>query len=317
MKSRAVLGIKALAIIGVAFHHIRNRRFDPATLEAIAILPSLFSWSLLTFIGVSGWLHAISEEKSPRGFLSFTKQRAVRLLLPYSALVFAYALAWHVIQAAGLSNIGIKQNPSFLGKIYHTIPLLEYEPVAEQLYFLPLLFSISIFVHAAVKCHSSFGPALAGSISLLLGMVLTPNSRNTGFNLGILFFGTCSYAFGFLLYLNRHNPWRYALVSGISITLAFALGTNGFAKFIPLVLMCFIPIFDKVSIPVFNWIGEASGTIFAYHTPFILQPLILLSAALPSNLHVAGAIMAALLAVAMCGAMHHGLKFTPARIILM
>lgn len=317
MKSSAIFTIKALAIIGVVFHHIGNRRFDQNTLEYIGILPTLFSWSVFAFIGISGWLHAVSEEKQPRRLWYFINQRIVRLMVPYVALVVLYALVWQGIQAMQLSNVAVRQDASFLGKIYHSIPLIDYDPVAEQLYFLPLLFTISVSVHVFMKFHSLLGPAVIGFISLGLGIILTPLSGNTGFSLGMLLFGIFCYACGVLLYYWRSVRWKYLFVAIISIALVLSLGAGGLPKAFPVIIMALIPFLDRVHIPVLEWIGEASGTIYAYHTPFILQPLILVTAALPSKLHFAGVILSALLAVTICALLYHRLKFTPARIVLM
>lgn len=309
--------IKAFAIVGVVFHHIANRRFDASTLEVIRALTTIFSWSVLTFIGVSGWLHASSEERQPRRIIEFLRLRVVRLLFPYVLLVVLYALIWQLIQAFGVSGVGIKQDPSFFGKIYNTFNLFESEPVAEQLYFLPLLFSISIITHIGVRCHNVIGSGLIASISLGLGICFARESGGTGFSVGMLLFGFFSYSMGYLLYLKRNDKWRYAWVSLIAMGIVILLGCEGLSKVLSLVIIASIPSLERFSHPVFDWLGSASGIIYAYHTPFLLQPLLVFASALPSGLHLSGAILSVIVVVTLCAIFHHAIKVTPMRFVLM
>lgn len=317
MRSNAIYIIKAFAILGVVFHHIGNRRFDSATLDSIHILPRMFSWAVLTFIAISGWLHAVSEEKQSRDLLSFTRQRFIRLLIPYVIFVFVYALIWHIIQVTKVPNVGMRLDGSFLSKIYHTISPYEYEPVAEQLYFLPLLFLISIVAHISIKWNRFIGPAILSASSLLLGLIIAPGSGNTGLNTGMFLFGLYCYTSSFLLYTHRQHRHRFIYAAIGTFLIIIFLGLPGLPKAIPVITMISIPVIDKINIPSLNWIGEASGTIYAYHTPFIVQPLILIVACLPSSFHFSGAVFSALLATLICTIIHHTLKATPARVALM
>jgi acyltransferase len=52
-------------------------------------------------------------------------------------------------------------------------------------------------------------------------------------------------------------------------------------------------------------VGEAAGTIFAYHTPFILQPLLIIAAGLPTfGFRIAGALTAIAIVIAVCAILH-------------
>lgn len=107
-KDRTILAIKGLAIIGVVFHHLVNRRQDPLTSELVVSLLILFHWCVLAFIAVSGYLHAWSDTRRVKGVAEFVFLRFNRLLIPWLALIIFFALIWQTLSALHVSNIAVK-----------------------------------------------------------------------------------------------------------------------------------------------------------------------------------------------------------------
>jgi hypothetical protein len=317
MKSGAVSTIKAFAIVGVVFHHIIYPKFDSDVRASLEALPIFFSWCVYAFIGVSGWLHAVSGSKHQRGFGAFIYQRMVRLLLPYVFLVLFYALSWQVIQTVGFMGIGSNQEPSFFGKIYRTIPGVDYEPIAEQLYFLPLLFCIAAVVRLTMELHRRIGPAVGGGVCLVLGMILSPKAGNSGFSVGVWLFGITIYSTGIILYHLRDSSWRFAVAALLSAILLAVLGLSALPKVIPIVVIAVIPELDRLSGQHFNWIGEASGSVFAYHTPLMLKPMLVVTSKLPPHYQIAGAISSAFFSILFCAFLHHKAKASRLKALLM
>lgn len=148
-KDKAILVIKAIAIIGVVLHHITNRRLPADTRTIVDVGPQIFSWAVLAFFACAGWLHGQSEARSPKTLTAFVSQRAKRLLLPFAVLTLIYATVWQVLACLPIPGIGVKLAPDFGTKLVQSLPWRgDYQPVAEQLYFLPLLFVISVSAHS-------------------------------------------------------------------------------------------------------------------------------------------------------------------------
>lgn len=318
MRSNAISFIKGVAIVGVVFHHISNRRLDASVTDSLASLQSFFSWAVLMFVAVAGWLHAVTEEKKKVGFLDFSKSRFFRLIVPYVFLVFFYSLIWQFLQVFGLSGVGVRLSDSLWGKIHCSINLVCYEPVAEQLYFLPVLFVISI---TARLFSLLFGPVrgaiLLMALSLSLGLGLTPDSKNTGLNIGFFLFGLYCYSSGFLLYAWRKD-WRCVPYVILSVLAVLSLSeSESVSKVVPVLVIMSIFWLEKLGVSGLTLVGEASGTIYAYHTPFVLQPMVIAVSRMPVEFQYAGALCSALAVVLLLSVAHHLVKNTRFRKLLL
>lgn len=317
IESKAILSVKAAAIIGVVFHHIANRRFHPDAQDTATFLAELFGWVVFAFIGLSGWLHAMSQERRPRGVLTSIGMKFRRLMIPYASLVLLYAAIWQGIQRFGIAGIGDRLPKSFLSKIYRSFTGGDFEPVAEQLYFFPLLFFVAVLGVVAINAHHLFGPALLAAASLVAGILLTPDSADSGFSAGVFLFAIFSYSAGILLFHFRENKHRWTAVILVSVIVILSTHLDNWTKVAPLFLMAGLPGLKRFSLPPLEWIGKASGTIFAYHTPFILQPMIVISARLPDGYHIPAMLASSALAILVCATAHHVLKTTPLRRLLL
>lgn len=320
MKNNGILLIKGLAIVGVVFQHLHNRRFLPQTLEWTDWVASLFCWCVLAFLAASGWLHAHSEQKKSRGMGEFVLSRIKRLLVPFAILVFVYAVGFELIQRSGIIQMRGTVPVAFLDKLTASLwPVDQQQTVAEQLYFLPLLFCISLPIHALVRWggeRAVMGLALAAYVT---GLCWYPNSPNTGFFVGVYVWGVFSYGAGY--WLQRHPAViRNLLCAGLAAAgVAMVAGPAGVYKLLPLAFLAVLPWIEKTPESILTQAGEASGTIYIYHTPFLLQPLLILLAArvTPWTGQLAAAFGVSFLAITLCMVLHFSLRQTRWRGLLM
>ncbi|AHF94949.1 hypothetical protein OPIT5_30860 [Opitutaceae bacterium TAV5] len=296
----AIHALKGIAIVGVIFHHVQNRRFSSEMNAAIEILPALFSWCVLLFFAISGWLHSLAEERNPKTIGMFLRNRTRRLLVPFAALVLLYAAMWQVVQAMGIGDMGARLSTSFWTKIVQSVPGCDYNPVAEQLYFLPILFIVGSVIHLSFRLlglGGVWGCTLGGAFA---GMILTPDSGNTGPSSGVILFGGFCYASGFLMHRYRNFSYRIAVVLAVALLFFLVLGIEGLPKVVPLLMIECMHQTGLSKITPVCLAGEASGTIYAYHTPFILAPLVILVAQRPETVQFAGVLAAGFFCVAIC-----------------
>jgi hypothetical protein len=317
MRDRNILAIKGLAIIGVIFHHLINRRHDPQAVEWLHVLLVLFNWCVLAFICVSGYLHAASDSRRMKSAPEFTFLRFNRLIVPWFLLILAFSLIWQALQMLHVSGIAIKIPVDFFGKIAVSLWPVQ-ETVGEQLYYLPVLFGASvIFVLVRSVCGMPGVGALT-ALTFIPGLLYYPQ-KFTGFSLGVFLWSLCFYAAGYLLfsYRDKVQHVRLTLVVVTAILILFS-GYAGLIRCLPLWMIVEGSVLRLPQIPGLARLGDAAGTIYIYHTPFILQPLViastLLHGAVPQFL---GALAAGSVAIGICYLFHHLLKDTRAKVLLM
>ncbi|MCX6953075.1 MAG: acyltransferase family protein [Verrucomicrobia bacterium] len=310
MKDRAIQSLKGIAIIGVLFHHIHNRRIAEETSNTLSLVTAFLTWSVLLFIAISGWLHSRKDEKGGESLLRFIGNRSLRLLVPFVTLVFGYAVIWQALGRLGFAEVGVRLAPDFRGKIVDSLLLYHPDPVAGQLYFLPLLFIISAIVRVFISAAGVRGVIVCGGLGLAGGIVFAPGSANTGFSVGMLLFGLFCYSAGFLMHRFRSFRYRYVCVGGVAVVVVTALGIDGVAKVFPLVLLEVMHVLPLQKAGLLEMIGEASGTIYAYHIPFVLVPLLILVSRLPSGYQMAGVLAAIAVSIAACMTIFYGLRNT-------
>jgi len=316
-KDQGILILKAVAIIGVVFHHIHNRRLDSEARAWLSFLPPLFSWCVLMFLAISGWLHALSDERKTKPVGEVLSSRTFRLLVPFGALVVCYAIVWQTLQYIGAVPSGGDVPPGFIEKILWSFWPVQ-QTVADQLYFLPMLFAISLIVYAVLRFG---GPGILCVLTLcafVTGLMFFSSSPNTGFLPGVFVWGLFSYAGGFLLFRFKARREVLFLVICVSAVTVLVVGASGLAKVFPLIMLASMRGLRLASVPLLPLLGEASGTVYLYHQPFLLQGMLIAVAKLPTwQLQVLAAIAASAFAMAICCAMYFALKSTRFRAILM
>lgn len=89
------------------------------------------------------------------------------------------------------------------------------------------------------------------------------------------------------------------------------------SKVVPVLVIMSIFWLEKLGVSGLTLVGEASGTIYAYHTPFVLQPMVIAVSRMPVEFQYAGAICSALAVVLLLSVAHHLVKNTRFRKLLL
>lgn len=288
-RQSAVDVLKGVAIIGVVLHHVKNRRFDAAVQEQLLGVIQVMAWAVYAFLFASGYLHALSRRQEGAG--EFIWRRAVRLLVPYLWLGALYAVAFQVIQNLGLVDYDpTRIEPTLVGKLKSLVLCDQDHVIGEQLYFFVLLFGISSSFVLLLQISGSvwFVAWLVGALSvgMIAMMAIQPLPlATTGLSLEMLLGALLQYALGFLLGKTREarTRWNWAAVAGLGVGGVVAVFSRGAGYswvmlFVPLALYLAL---DRVGTGARGFaplsaLGQMSGSIFAFHTPFILQPLLII-----------------------------------------
>lgn len=282
-RNAAVDDLKGIAILGVVLHHLGNRRLGPQFATDLQTVVLWFSWSVSAFIFLAGWLRAKSIREYP--VVELIRRRARRLLVPYLVVGILYAALAQIIQRGGLADRNPSAPPDFAGKLF---TVLRGDPAyGEQLYFFPLLFvieAIFIVVHAAMRGRSGALLTLAASAGTLSSLLLITHTKlpTTGLSKMMVLAGLFQYALGYLIGMANTNAWARRVAASTSVVLILAAGAawrwDLAVPFVPIALFFVLNSF-RLNNPAwspFRLLGAASATIFLFHTPFVLQSLIVL-----------------------------------------
>ena len=279
-------------------------------------------WCVMAFIFVSGFLYTQSVGNEKKGFVQYFWQRCHRLLVPWILLIFLYACVWEALQLA-IPNFGLQAIPkTFKDKLFCSFfPIYKTPgmyPVAEQLYFFPLLFAIQMLCHAAFLIGEKRGLIILIALFFCLGFSLYPqvgNSGTTGFSYNTFVWGVVLYGLGCLKYFLKSRSFCLYLLIALVLSALLASPIT-VVKFVPVILFeCFQRV-NVGSYKVFTYLGKASGTIFVYHTPFVLTPMILISSMLPPQFQVLSILISIFITIFGLTVFHSYLSATPWRRIL-
>ena len=250
--------LKCICIVGVVLHHCSNRRLLPEVQAVFSTAAYLSDWCVIAFIGLSGFLEG-NRAVSSKDLVNALLRDITRLLVPFVFLTVLYAAAFQVADSCGFS-LRSSVSPSFAGKLTDTL-LCREGAIAEQLYFLPLLYLIRT-THRLT--NRGFPFLLFGLVCYSLAFVT--ELHLTGFNQTTCLQGLLAYALGFE---SSKSPKR-TIVVAVIVGVLIGLRGNNWQVVIGFLLATCVPLL-KVNVPMLNLIGSAAGTIFAYHTPILLQ----------------------------------------------
>jgi acyltransferase len=301
-KNRAIFVFKGIAIIGVVAHHLANRRFTEPMRGEIVWFSGVTDWVVPAFILVSGYLHGLSHMRKCTEMNAFVISRARRLMLPFVIVGIIYGILYSV-----LTNTGILRDPNGPDMFWwqRCWACLTSQPggVGEQLYFFPFLFVIScmgVILLTAIRYKKKGVFASAAVMFALALLLVCTNSGGYSFiwPLERLAYGIGLYLLGFGLSTQKQEIRYWSWVAGGAVLLLLLLGKPSLVQLVfPVLLLSVLLAVDAGWTPL-ERVGEAAGTIFLYHTPFVLQPmLILIAARVPAQLQVIGAYAAGLAVV--------------------
>jgi hypothetical protein len=253
--------LKCICIVGVVIHHCSNRRLLPEVREIFSNAAYLTDWCVIAFIGLSGFLEG-SRSVAGNDWKAYVSRDCKRLLLPFLVLTLIYS---GTFQLADLCGFQLRSSvPStFTGKFIDTL-LCRESGVAEQLYFLPLLLSIRLTSRIAIRILPVIFVAMTGYIVLFVDEL-----HLTGLSPVTFLVGMQAYILG----LTASNNAKYAITVALATGIFVGLKVHNWQIIVGLLLSTFGSIY-KLDVPLCNLVGSAAGTIFAYHTPVLLQSMI-------------------------------------------
>jgi acyltransferase len=322
----AVLAFKGICIIGVVSHHMNNRRFAPDARQILDFIPSqLFPWVVLAFMLAAGYLQSVSDKNrgsSDAGLWQLVKRRARRLLVPFLVLAGVYSLA---AVAWAQTGLGGEMGPSsflvcWTRTVFAIWFMMNGQPagggIGEQLYFFPLLFLTSVMCGLGLRLLPSEGAKTLLVAVLWLGVLVNAGLKH--FEPGMLSMSSLFYLTGYVMRLNQdYCAWMGFGCALLIILMAVADPPSVRLLAAPLLLML-AAIRSTLTWRPIMALGDAAGTIFAYHVPLLLTPLLHLSARLATwEAQLAAAFGSAASVIVALTWLHSRLKGTRMRCFLL
>lgn len=311
MKSSRVFILKGFAIVGVVLYHVINRRFEDDTKNYLQLIRTGFSWCVYAFLFLSGYLQARSSKSE--NWQSHAIRRAKRLLIPYLVIGLAYALLYQIIQnLKWVETNPPLYPPTLCGKIFEL--LICRSPVGVQLYFFVLLFLVSVLVFPFVERWKLRRVARVLAVIFTIFCIFEcffPCSLPTvGLSNAMILIGIFEYSLGFLFGRTEcfREAWLWCAGAAGLITGTVAIIRGSYATLMMIIPLLVFMLLQSISVrgrffQIFEVLGEASSTIFAFHSPFILSTIIILQLklAVPSALNAS---LSLLLTLAICAGLH-------------
>jgi fucose 4-O-acetylase-like acetyltransferase len=279
--------VKGIAIIGVVLHHVSNRRFSTGFLSTLERLVNIFAWAVFAFMFVSGYLYGRCSLRRKEPVWRQVADRGRRLLIPYLWLGVTYAVLFQLVQRFGLIDFDASRYPATLGgKLFSMLAALH--PVGDQLYFFVLLFVCSTLVmslRALARTEQQFsaGVLFICAVGVACVLALYPkNMPTTGLTIPMVILGTAQFAAGAAYgRTNASRGWKWMVPA---VVLAAVVACVVCSSWRPVHLVVPLTLFVACGMlppAVLAWkpvalLGVASGTIFAFHIPFLLHPMLVI-----------------------------------------
>jgi peptidoglycan/LPS O-acetylase OafA/YrhL len=270
--------LKGLAIMAVVCYHLDDWRLDIDHKPFLLVI----GWCVYAFLFAAGVLHRLKLDAMAPG--EFIRQRTVRLLVPFVLIGSLMCTLRQLMEVTMQTELRLRYPPTLLGKIAGHM-VLQQPMVAYPLYFFLLLLVISI-LFKLVKPGLGKGWNLtvcsgAALVATIICWVVTRQAHCTGFGFEMIFMGFFQYAVGYVLASGLTGPEARAtwgLITGIGVV-GLILGVPEFSlAVVPPLLFVVLSRGSKQGwrLKWLEFLGQRSGTIFAYHIPFVTGLLIVL-----------------------------------------
>ena len=265
--------LKGWSILGVIFIHMSfSSRFGPSLIAAITILQAIFAWAVVAFFFCAGFLYAKSRH-ALEPVTAYAAKRAHRLLLPWLGFTILYKTLliaghhFHLVAAAPPHGL---------------VPLLLW-PGAPQLYFLPMLFLVSVLFRILFTFLRLEWPLLLLTLLLVAVYGWLGAGAPHGGELKNLPAYAATYLAGVLtptpnfLTPSKHRVFIFLLAAVAFAALCVVRPTLSYLA-VPLAafpLQRFLP--GPAAAPI-RYLGKQSGPIYVWHTPIVMPFLSILCA---------------------------------------
>jgi hypothetical protein len=287
-KNYTVSLAKGIGIFGVVAHHLANRRFAESERPWIGLIGDISGWAVPLFIVVAGYLHGLSELTLTQNKPHFLISRIKRLIVPYILISFIYAVLYCLLITFGALSDPSVNNPKWYMLWFSSLTL--NSGIGEQLYFLPLLFFISTASFFILSiCQNRASLAVVVSFLVFITLTFLPKYESPIFQWSWQHISVCIliYLVGHQLSNGRTYEALYFAAASFACVLLLNFKLHDYYNFV-FALALFSGLLSlSMRIRYIEVVGDASGTIFLYHTPFFIQSLLVLAATkLNSSLHI-------------------------------
>jgi peptidoglycan/LPS O-acetylase OafA/YrhL len=262
--------LRGLAIFGVLVVHSRfTGRFTTETIAVQAVMARMFDWAVLAFFFSSGSLYDSSVP-----FIIVLKKRTASLLVPFCLYCALYNLYFVGAEAMGWVHSNMHDNSNLLA----TGP---FRLIIFQLYFLPYLFLISLFVCGLDKLnHRLHGLGYLFLLLMVAAFYLDRGypDKSYGQACGNLPLYLASYLIGIItrpLWAKEFaRTWVTVVVLGMMLGILVLFQGHEVSIFVPPVIAGAAGV--MVALPqskILISMGEMSGSIYLWHTPVMLPAI--------------------------------------------
>jgi len=305
MRLATIDQLKGLAIMAVVCYHLDDWRLHIDHRPLLLIV----GWCVFAFLFAAGLLHRLKLDAMPTG--EFLRQRARRLLVPFALIGSLMCVIRQLMEATMGAELRLRYPPTLAGKIAGHF-MLQDPMVAYPLYFFVLLLVVSV-LFKLLKPGNGRGVNLTVCAGLSLGATVlswavTGRAHCTGFGLEMVLMGLFQYSAGYVLAESltgaASRPMWYLTVGIGALGLVLRVPEFSLAA-VPSLMFLVLTHGHKQSwrLPLLEYLGQRSGTIFAYHIPFVTGLLIVLffKLGLPVYLNFTFTFIATLI---VCSALH-------------
>ena len=289
--------LRGLAILGVLVLHSHfASRFSKETLAVQDTMETLFDWALLAFFFISGFLNDSSVP-----FLLAAKKKSASLLVPFFVYNMVYSLIFLAARPFGWINTDNVFSQALI------IVEAPFRSPGFQLYFLPYLFLISMFVCSLDKLNNRHrGWAYICTLLFVLAFYVSRGYPAASY--GPALSNLPLYLTSYLAGVFTKPLWDKEWVRSRFIFVALGLLLGGLVVFrcravsllAPPLIAATVRVVSSFHKPkLLGSMGEASGSIYLWHTPVMLPAITKLLAfcGIPSMLNYFGSIF---LTIAIC-----------------
>jgi fucose 4-O-acetylase-like acetyltransferase len=265
--------LKGWSILGVIFIHMSfASRFSGDVIAAITKLQTLFGWAVVAFFFCAGFLYAKSSH-AMQPVATYAAKRARRLLLPW----LGFSLLYKALLIAGYHFHLVAAAPP-----HQLWPLLLW-PGAPQLYFLPMLFLVSVFFRFLFTVLRQEWPLWLLALLLAAAYAWLGAGAPHGGEIKNL----PAYAATYLAGVLTANPPLLARINRRRLFLALIiLGFTALCVAQPTLAYLAVPLaafplqrllVGPMASPI-DFLGKYSGPIYVWHTPIVMPFLSILLA---------------------------------------
>ncbi|MDX2187257.1 MAG: acyltransferase [Opitutaceae bacterium] len=308
--------LKGIAILGVVFLHLSSTHLAEDVRETLLGAGFFWQWATPTFMSVAGFLYGVSSSVRTEHWFGFVRRRANRLLIPFFVVSFAYAVAFGLLVEFGV--LDARQEQFVWWERWLNTLSSSSGRLGEQLYFLPYLLMVSAVGVLVVKLKIPLAGAAATGLMLLVASRAMPEAFNQlplhpPYRTWDMFASSLGlFLLGYVLQRRPLVSSFFCVAGSVGVAIAFIFENPWILRYFGALALSSLILGARLSQPALAWVGKRSGTIFLYHTPFLLQPPLQgIGTAFPASFQLPLALVTGVLVIMLLGVVHDWLIRSP------